>query len=123
MLCPQRETTEAYLQAQRVNDDQELQIETLQATIDSRTVRVAQLEQEVKDMDAQCALWRAKVRHRHRALEMPQFAKSKKGQKEKEEWMKQKALDDSLGAGGYVLTRVRSTYYDPTHHTLRVRRV
>eukprot|EP01046_Picozoa_sp_COSAG06_P078359 COSAG06_NODE_25984_length_624_cov_1.535238_2_plen_40_part_01 len=29
---------------------------------------------------------------------MPEFAKSKKGQKEKEEWLKQKALDDSLGA-------------------------
>eukprot|EP01043_Picozoa_sp_COSAG02_P059363 COSAG02_NODE_7554_length_2963_cov_1.869064_1_plen_101_part_00 len=77
----------------------------MQATIDSGTERAAKLEQDVKDLDDQCALWRAKVRHRHRALEMPQFAKSKKGQKEKEAWMKQKALDDSLGAAGYLLAR------------------
>jgi regulator of replication initiation timing len=99
-VCPQRETTEAYLQAQRVNEDQERQIATLQSTIDATTAKVAKLEQDVKTLDEQCALWRAKVRHRHRALQMPQFAKSKKGQKEKEQWMKQKALDDSLGALG-----------------------
>lgn len=93
----QRETTEALLQAQRLSEDQAQEIQTMQATIDSVATKVTQLESENKDLDSQCALWRAKVRHRHRALDMPHFAKSKKGQKQKEEWMKQKALDDSLG--------------------------
>ena len=93
----QRETTEAYLQAQRVNEDQTKEMETLQATIDTGTAKVALLETQIKELEESCALWRAKVRHRHRALEMPKFANSKKGQKEKEEWLRQKALDDSLG--------------------------
>ena len=91
------EATESYLKAERVTEDQAMKITALESTVAARDVTVAGQERSIKELDDQCTLWRAKVRHRHRALEMPQFAKSKKGQKEKEEWMKQKALDDSLG--------------------------
>lgn len=97
-MHPQRETAEALSQAQRVAEDRAKTIKTLQTKLDSNTVQLKQYESDVKDLEEQCTLWRAKVRHRHRALEVPHFAKSKTGQKEKEEWMKEKALDDSLGA-------------------------
>jgi len=84
--------------AQRQVEDQESRIQTMLTTITGNRASIEELEKKTKELDNQCSLWRAKVRHRHRALEMPEFAKSKKGQKEKEEWLKQKALDDSLGA-------------------------
>ena len=98
MCDKQTKANEELSKAQRQVEDQESRIQTMLTTISGNRARMEGLEKKNKELDDQCSLWRAKVRHRHRALEMPEFAKSKKGQKEKEEWLKQKALDDSLGA-------------------------
>lgn len=96
-MVRQQELSTANLQLERQAGDQEMAAKNLQTDLDTAAKVKAALEEQVKAAEDQCSIWRAKVRHRHRALEMPSFEKSKSGQAKKEKWLEERALAESLG--------------------------
>ena len=85
------------LQAERKCDEQATQLKTQDTDLKTAAKVKAELEAQIRAADEQIGIWRAKARHRHRALEMPRFDSGKSGEKEKEKWLKERALAESLG--------------------------
>ena len=92
-----QEMSEENMKMQRVADDQEMQMKQLRTDLDTAAKVKVQLDVQISDLDNQCGVWRAKVRHRHRALEMPEFKKDRSGQADKKKWLEERALAESLG--------------------------
>eukprot|EP01043_Picozoa_sp_COSAG02_P043897 COSAG02_NODE_3864_length_6127_cov_2.330624_1_plen_68_part_10 len=67
------------MQAERKLADQETQLKSQETDLKTAAKVKAELEAQVRAADEQIAIWRAKARHRHRALEMPRFDSGKSG--------------------------------------------
>ena len=85
------------MKLERKADDQEIQLKTQETDLQTAASVKAELEAKLKASDEQCALWRSKARHRHRALEMPKFGDAKSEKQKREQWLQERALAESLG--------------------------
>jgi hypothetical protein len=95
--CVQQTLLAEKMQAERKLDEQETQLKSQETDLKTAAKVKAELEAQLRAANEQIEVWRAKARHRHRAIEVPQFDKGKSGAKQKEQWLKERALADSLG--------------------------
>jgi regulator of protease activity HflC (stomatin/prohibitin superfamily) len=85
------------LQAERQVSDQAMQLTAKETELQTAAKAKKELEAKLSESEEMCAVWRAKARHRHRALEMPRFSNDKGGKQQKEQWLKDRALSETLG--------------------------
>lgn len=82
---------------ERQVSDQAMQLAAKETELQTAAKVKKELEAKLSESEDTCAIWRAKARHRHRALEMPRFSNDKSGKQQKEQWLKDRALSETLG--------------------------